>query len=103
MAPRGYGRGSFRFYEIIQLGAIPIYIWDDIEWLPYKSLIDYSQFAISINIKNLDQLPNMINDIINTGKYKTMIENLEKIINDNVFSLDYMCNYIITNNDSSNI
>ena len=78
LAPRGYGRGSFRFYEIIQLGTIPIYIWDDIEWLPYKSLIDYSQFAISINISNLDQLPSILNDIINTGKYETMIENLEK-------------------------
>ena len=26
LAPRGYGRGSFRFYEVMQLGAIPIYM-----------------------------------------------------------------------------
>ena len=35
MAPRGYGRTSYRLAEIIQLGRIPVYIFDDFEWLPY--------------------------------------------------------------------
>ena len=41
LAPRGYGRSSFRFFEIFHLGTIPIYIWNDKDWLPFKDIIDY--------------------------------------------------------------
>ena len=34
LAPRGYGRSSFRQGELIQMGVVPVYIWDDFEWLP---------------------------------------------------------------------
>jgi hypothetical protein len=36
-APRGFGRSSFRLAEIIQIGRIPIYIYDDIAWAPYTN------------------------------------------------------------------
>jgi hypothetical protein len=36
LAPRGTGRTSFRMYEALQMGLIPVYIWDDLEWLPYR-------------------------------------------------------------------
>jgi hypothetical protein len=29
LAPRGSGRTSFRLYEALQLGLIPVYIWDE--------------------------------------------------------------------------
>ena len=35
LAPRGFGRTSFRLAEIVQLGRIPVYLYDDYEWLPY--------------------------------------------------------------------
>jgi hypothetical protein len=35
LAPRGFGRTSFRLSEIVQLGRIPVYLYDDYEWLPY--------------------------------------------------------------------
>lgn len=35
LSPRGYGRSSFRTAEIIQIGRIPVYLYDDIPWLPY--------------------------------------------------------------------
>jgi hypothetical protein len=35
LAPRGYGRTSFRFAEIIQMGRVPVYLWDDVPWIPY--------------------------------------------------------------------
>lgn len=35
LAPRGYGRNSFRLTEILQLGLIPVVIYDDILWLAY--------------------------------------------------------------------
>ena len=41
-APRGFGRQSFRFSEIIQLGRIPIYVYDDIPWIPYEGTTNIS-------------------------------------------------------------
>ena len=35
LAPRGFGRASFRLAEIIQIGRIPVYVYDDIPWIPY--------------------------------------------------------------------
>jgi len=92
LAPRGYGRSSFRFFEIFQLGAIPIYIWDDIEWLPYKDIIDYSKICISIHIDHLDQLENILLSI-DEIKYNEMMENYRKIAY--MFELEFMCNYIM--------
>jgi len=35
LAPRGYGRSTFRFAEIIQMGRVPVFLWDDVPWIPY--------------------------------------------------------------------
>jgi protein-S-isoprenylcysteine O-methyltransferase Ste14 len=35
LAPRGFGRASFRLAEIVQLGRVPVYIYNDVPWLPY--------------------------------------------------------------------
>lgn len=71
LAPRGYGRTSFRFYEAFLLGAVPIYVWDDVEWLPYKDpkfgrTLDYSEFAISINVRDLSKLESRLRAIDET-------------------------------------
>ena len=93
LAPRGYGRSSFRFFEIFKLGSIPIYVWDDIEWLPYKEKIDYSKFCISIHIDNLDKLEDILLNI-NEQKYNDMLDEFKKV--KEVFELEYMCEYIIS-------
>lgn len=60
LCPRGYGRTSYRLYEAMALGSIPIYIWDDIEWLPYKDRLNWDEFSISINISDIGKLPQII-------------------------------------------
>lgn len=93
LAPRGYGKSSFRFFEIFQLGCIPVYVWDDVEWLPYKDMLDYSKFCISINIKNIDMLPEILNNI-DQEKYNIMRTEFKTI--KHMFELDFMCKYITT-------
>lgn len=35
LSPRGHGRASFRLSEIVQIGRIPVMIYDDFPWIPY--------------------------------------------------------------------
>jgi hypothetical protein len=36
LAPRGYGRSSYRFAEIVQVGRIPVYMFNDFPWASYE-------------------------------------------------------------------
>ena len=93
LAPRGYGRSSFRFFEILQLGTIPIYIYDDIEWLPYKEFINYDDICISIHESQIDQLDTILSEI-NEQRYNSMIENYIRL--SHYFTLEGMSNYILS-------
>jgi hypothetical protein len=50
LAPRAYGRTSFQLYEALQTGTPPVYVWDDVEWLPYKGspVADFSRLGVSV-------------------------------------------------------
>ena len=43
-------------YEAIQLGCIPVYIWEEEIMLPYTEFLDWNSFSIIIEVKNVDQL-----------------------------------------------
>ena len=47
LCPRGYGRTSYRMYEALQLGCIPVYIHDE-SWLPYADELDWREFAVLV-------------------------------------------------------
>ncbi len=92
LAPRGYGRSSFRFWEAYQLGSIPIYVYDDIDWLPYQEKINYDKFSIVIHIKDIDKLESIL-EKIDSEKYKEMWDEYNKI--SHFFSLNGMSEYIL--------
>ena len=93
LCPRGYGRSSFRLYEAMALGSIPVYIWDDMEWLPYKDRLNWNEFAISINIKNIEKL----SDIINSHTDEMIKKKQQKIqeLYSEYFTLGGTCKQII--------
>jgi len=91
LAPRGYGRSSFRFFEAMLLNTIPVYFWDDIEWLPYKDVLDYSRFSISIQEKDIPNTYEILTSI-SDEKYASMLEELKKVRH--YFTLDGMSKYI---------
>lgn len=90
LAPRGYGRSSFRFFEAILMDTIPVYFWDDVEWLPYKEHLDYSSFSVSISdiSKTYDILSGISED-----RYQAMKTELQKV--KHWFTLEGMMDYII--------
>ena len=92
LAPRGYGRSSFRFFEAMLLDCVPVYVWDDIEWLPYKDVLDYSKFAISIHSNDIGQVYEILKSISNEN-YQSMVEELKRVRHH--FTLEGMSEYII--------
>lgn len=95
LAPRGYGRGSFRFFECFQLGTIPIYIWNDIEWLPFTNGIDYNKLCISIHISEINNLETMLQSV-REEDYNNKMEYYHTI--KHLFQLEGMSNQIIQEN-----
>lgn len=98
LAPRGYGRSSFRFFEAMRMDVIPVYVWDDIEWLPYmekmhdQDNIDYSLFSISIHHSKLSSLYERLIKITEE-EYNKMIAELRRVRP--FFELEGMCQQLI--------
>lgn len=92
LAPRGYGRSSFRFFECFLLGTIPIYIWNDKNWLPFQDTIEYNKLCIVIHISEINNLESILKNIDETQYYNMWIYyNKIKYL----FELEGMTNYII--------
>jgi hypothetical protein len=93
LAPRGFGRSSFRFFEAMLLDCIPVYFWDDIEWLPYKDILDYSKFSVSIQEADMAKTADILK-AISDEKYQSMLEEMRKVRH--YFTLEGMSTYIWT-------
>lgn len=91
LAPRGFGRSSFRYFEAMLLDTVPVYFWDDIEWLPYKDVLDYSKFSVSIHRNDMPRLSEILNTI-SSVKYSSMVEELKRVRH--YFTLEGMSDYI---------
>ena len=56
LAPRGYGGSSFRLFESMQLGVVPLLI-GDLDTRPFKKFIDWGKISLyQNNTKNLNSL-----------------------------------------------
>ena len=93
ISPRGYGRSSFRYFEALLLDRIPVYIWDDIEWLPYKEMLDYSKFAVSVHVSNINTLYDRLSSI-KSEEYVAMREEAKR--HAHWFTLEGMSRYILS-------
>ena len=59
LCPRGYGRNSFRMYEAMQLGSIPVYIYDE-DWRAFKEDVNWDDFSVSIHISRINELDKIL-------------------------------------------
>lgn len=93
LAPRGYGRSSFRFFEAMQLNTIPVYVWDDVKWLPYQDQLDYDTFSVSVHVSELPMLHKRLASL-SSADYERMVHHLNTV--KEWFTLKGMCEYIVT-------
>jgi hypothetical protein len=93
LCPRGLGRTSFRLYEALSVGSIPIYIWDDVEWLPYREELDWSEFSLSLNIAEIGRLPHLL-AAYTPARIARMQARIAELYAD-YFTLDGACRQIV--------
>lgn len=92
LCPRGYGLQSFRLYEAMQLGSIPVFVYDK-PFFPFDDIIDWKSFCILIQEKEIPNLKNILLGI-DTDTQKKMLDNGERIYNE-YFTLSGMSNNIL--------
>jgi hypothetical protein len=92
LCPRGYGKNSFRMYEAMQLGSIPVYIYDE-DWRAFKDDINWDEFSISVHTSQISQIDNILSKI-SDDKIKQMSKKAIESYN-NVFSLESLSKQII--------
>jgi len=94
LCPRGTSPASFRLYEALEAGSIPIYISDEF-WLPFKNKIDWSEICIFIKPSEIDKIPNRIDSIINNSDHFLMAKKGQETYQQ-FFNLDAICDEIIS-------
>jgi hypothetical protein len=92
LCPRGYGKTSFRLYEAIQMGAIPVYIHDD-PWLPYQSELDWNSFSVLCPAKEMPTLAKRLKNF-SPEKIERMQMTLREVY-EKYFTFEATCNYIL--------
>lgn len=92
LAPRGYGRTSFRLYEAMQLGAIPVYIYDE-PWLPFSDELHWPAFCVMCPESELSQLPDRLRNMTQ-AEISRLQDNLERIYPD-YFTFEATCWQIV--------
>ena len=58
---RGYGNFSYRLYETLNCGRIPLFVDTDCI-LPYDFLIDYSQYFVWVDSKDINRIAEKVNE-----------------------------------------
>lgn len=92
LCPRGYGKSSYRFYEAMQLGSIPVYV-SDLKWCPFEDEIDWNEFSILIDINNIQNIDSILSSY-SKERIKQIQNNLHKYWK-KYFTMESVCKKII--------
>ncbi len=92
LCPRDNGPTSYRLYEVMQLGAIPIFVYDN-KWIPWEDDIKWDDICIFIHTSEISCLKTLLLNISN-DEINQMKNNINDIY-DKYFTLDKVCETII--------
>ena len=65
LCPRGYGATSYRLYEAMQLGSIPVYVSDK-HLLPWSDELDWSEFCVLIKPEDISRIDEILKSYTET-------------------------------------
>ena len=92
LCPRGYGATSFRLYEAMQLGSVPVYISDRF-WTPWTYELSWNEFCVLIPSDKIGETYSILNSI-DDEQYESMQKKIEEVYK-NYFTLEGTCNKIL--------
>ena len=78
LCPRGLGPASFRTYEALSMGSVPVYIWEKRKWLPYEDALDWSKIAIVVEASDMGRAKERIEGI-SDGELSAMQEEIARV------------------------
>ncbi|MBE3122190.1 MAG: exostosin family protein [Thermoplasmata archaeon] len=93
LCPRGYGKTSFRLYEAMQLGSVPVYI-SDVHWLPYTQFVNWNKFCVLVKPEEIKDLSKRLRVLYASGEYKVMAEAAKKVYEE-YFCFESMFKWIL--------
>ena len=93
LCPRGYGPTSFRLYESIAAGVVPVYISDS-HFLPFTDIVNWKDFSLILKPRKINKLKKILQSSIEEGDYKNLSKNLQKI--KHYFNFSYLSKYIVS-------
>jgi len=64
LCPRGFGRTSYRLAETIQAGRVPLFVYSDVPWIPYRDR--FREFGFAVTTSKLEQVLLRINSLNET-------------------------------------
>ena len=92
ICPRGFGPTSFRLYESILNGVVPVYI-SNLHFLPFEEIIEWNKFSVILKQRSIKKIPKLLNSMIRNGDYIEMKKELNKV-KDSYFNFEFMAKYI---------
>lgn len=100
---RGAGNFSYRFYETMCLGRIPLIVDTDLVF-PFDEFIDYNNFTIKLSINNIDDIQNKIMSFWNSiESYENLQMNIIDFWNQNLSPTGFIKNLNKYKNEINNI
>jgi hypothetical protein len=100
LCPRGYGKTSFRLYEAMALGAIPVYIYDE-PWLPYAELIDWQEICVLVPLARIDYLHDILADI-SAARVDAMRRRIREL-HDDYFTLPAVARQVVRSIEAADL
>lgn len=76
LCPRGYGLTSFRICESLQVGSIPVYIYDE-EFIPFKDEFEFNKIGVLIKESEIQYIDEIL--ISNKNNIEMFNKNREDI------------------------
>lgn len=92
LCPRGDGPTSFRMYEAMQLGSIPVYV-TDLPWLPYEDEVNWNDCCVLISDQQIVSIREILENIPEQ-KIQNMRRNIKEMYK-TTFCLEKMPERII--------
>jgi hypothetical protein len=92
LCPRGYGQTSFRICESLQVGSIPVYIYDQ-PLIPFNDILDFNDYGLLIHESKISQIDSILSSIP-LSKVESLRENGETVYK-NYYSYEGCYNKIL--------